>query len=65
MEPLHRAPKQYSKILESINEIGRAFGETGQFDQEKLQALAGPEIALANTHHRPAGLEIYGEPLLG
>ena len=43
MEPLHRAPKQYSKILESINEIGQIFGETGQFDQEKIQALAGPE----------------------
>lgn len=43
MEPLHRAPKQYRKILESINEIGQIFGETGQFDQEKIQALAGPE----------------------
>jgi hypothetical protein len=43
MEPLHRAPKQYSKILESINEIGRTFGETGQFDTGKLHALAGPE----------------------
>lgn len=42
-EPLHRMEEQFQKILESFYEIGKTFGETGQFDQAMIRKLAGPE----------------------
>ena len=42
-EGLHRGEKQFQKVLESFYELGKAFGETGQFDEKMVQELAGPE----------------------
>jgi hypothetical protein len=41
--PIHRLEKQFQKVLASFYEIGKTFGETGQFDQKMVQKLAGPE----------------------
>jgi len=42
-EPLHRGEKQFKKVLKSFYELGKDFGETGQFDQKMVQELAEPE----------------------
>ena len=42
-EPMHRDQSKYKKVLESFYELGRVFGETGQFDDEIVRKLAGPE----------------------
>jgi hypothetical protein len=42
-EPLHRGEKQFQKVLEGFHELGKAFGETGQFDQKMVEELAKPE----------------------
>ncbi|MFA9407170.1 MAG: hypothetical protein ACERKX_15275, partial [Anaerolineales bacterium] len=42
-EAMHRDQSKYKKVLESFYELGRVFGETGQFDDEMVRKLAGPE----------------------
>jgi multimeric flavodoxin WrbA len=42
-EPLHRGENQFKKVLKSFNELGRDFGETGQFDQKMVTELSEPE----------------------
>ncbi len=42
-EPMHRGEKQFQKVLKSFYELGKAFGETGQFDEKLVQKLAKPE----------------------
>jgi len=42
-EPLHRGEKQFQKVLKSFYDLGKDFGETGQFDQKMVQELAKPE----------------------
>jgi len=42
-EGLHRGEKQFQKVLKSFYELGKDFGETGQFDQKLVEELAEPE----------------------
>jgi len=42
-EPLHRGEKQFQKVLEGFYGLGKAFGETGQFDEKMVEELAKPE----------------------
>ena len=42
-EPLHRGEKQFQKVLKGFYELGKAFGETGQFDEKMVEELAEPE----------------------
>jgi hypothetical protein len=42
-EPLHRGEKQFQKVLKSFYELGKDFGETGQFDKKLVAKLAEPE----------------------
>jgi multimeric flavodoxin WrbA len=41
--PIHRKEEQFQKLLDGFNEIGKVFGETGEFDQEMIRKFAGPE----------------------
>jgi len=42
-EPLHRGEKQFQKVLVSFYELGKSFGEAGQFDEKMVKELAQPE----------------------
>jgi multimeric flavodoxin WrbA len=42
-EPLHRDGKQFQKVLKGFYELGKAFGETGQFNEKMVEELAEPE----------------------
>ena len=42
-EPLHRGEKQFQKVLAGFFELGKDFGETGQFNEKMVKKLAEPE----------------------
>jgi multimeric flavodoxin WrbA len=42
-EPLHRGEKQFQKVLDGFYELGKEFGETGQFNENMVKKLAEPE----------------------
>ena len=42
-EPLHRSEKQFKKVLDGFFELGKDFGETGQFNEKMVKKLAEPE----------------------
>lgn len=42
-EPLHRSEKQFQKVLDGFYELGKDFGETGQFNEKMVKKLAEPE----------------------
>lgn len=42
-EPLRLQPQMYRKVLEAFQQLGKTFGETGQFDEPSLRKLAEPE----------------------
>lgn len=35
--------KMYSKVFEEFHQLGKSFGETGQFDQALVHQMAKPE----------------------
>jgi len=42
-EPLHRGEKQFQKVLDGFHELGKSFGETGQFNEKMVRKFAEPE----------------------
>jgi len=42
-EPIQVYTKMLSKFLEEFQQLGKSFGETGQFDQALVRQMAKPE----------------------
>jgi hypothetical protein len=63
-EQVRLQPKRYKQVFETFFELGKIYGETGQFDEELVQKMAQPErFSLAMRLMIQMVIKITGNPL--